>query len=151
MNTYIYVSANPLDFIDPFGLDVEVGVREFYPVKVPYARHCFVRFNKNNNDTLSFDNQGVHADPNPGGAQYSPTIGTQNDSCVKKEMNQCNAGDYNFLSKNCCHCVANALNACGLVNTGKFPNAPFDASTPPRKKVPTKKRKRYGPPTKRYR
>jgi RHS repeat-associated protein len=66
-NTYGYVLANPLSFFDPFGLDVEVGVRQFSPLPFRYVRHCFVRFNSNNNDTLSFTNQGIGPDANPAG------------------------------------------------------------------------------------
>ena len=130
-NTYRYGNANPLLYLDFSGLDAEVGVRKFYPVAVPYARHCFVRFNGNNNDTLSFDNTGVHADPNPASADYSPTTGTQNDSCVRQEMQRCRAEDYDFTQYDCCQCVSNALNACGLQKNGPWPNSPYDASRPP--------------------
>ena len=131
INTYTYALANPLLFYDPDGLDAEVGVRKFHPIPVPYARHCFVRFNSNSADTLSFDNQGVHPDPSPGSASYSKTLGKENDSCVRKEMNKCQGGDYDFLDFNCCMCVSNALNACGLTKDGPWPNSPRDASNPP--------------------
>jgi RHS repeat-associated protein len=131
LNTYLYARANPLLYLDPDGLDAEVGIRKFYPTPVPYARHCFVRFNKNNSDTLSFDKRGVHADPNPGAADYSPTAGKENDSCVRQKMKKCEAETYDFTDFNCCHCVSNALNACGLQKAGAWPNAPYGAGKPP--------------------
>ena len=131
INPFSYAFANPISYFDPDGLDVEVGVRKFSPVPAPYARHCFVRFNQDNAATLSFDNQGVHSDPSPGIAIYSKTTGNENDACVKKEMNQCKSDQYDFLDFNCCMCVANALNACGLEKIGPWPNAPRDASKPP--------------------
>ncbi|MGD0939377.1 MAG: RHS repeat-associated core domain-containing protein [Terracidiphilus sp.] len=43
----------------------ELCVRRFYPGFPVPALHCYVRFNGNKNDTLSFDSQGVHPDPAP--------------------------------------------------------------------------------------
>ena len=134
MHRYLYATNNPIGNVDTKGLYTEVGVRQFYPHKVPYARHCFVRFNGNNMDTLSYDNQGVHGDPNPGDAPYSKTTGCQSqstDDCVRKEMQKCKGEDYDFIHFNCCMCVSNALNACGLKKDGLWPNLPADASNPP--------------------
>jgi hypothetical protein len=134
LHRYLYVTNNPIGYVDTKGLYTEVGVRQFYPHKVPYARHCFARFNGNNSDTLSYDNQGVHKDPNPGGASYSKTTGCQSqstDDCVRKEMQKCKGKDYDFIHFNCCMCVSNALNACGLKKDGLWPNLPADASNPP--------------------
>jgi len=131
LNTYGYVWGNPLSYVDLFGLEVEVGVRRFHPVPVPYARHCYVRFNGKNNDTLSFDKQGVHADPNAGVGNFSSTTGKENDSCVRKKMKTCEAEQYDFTDFNCCHCVSNALDACGLKKQGGWPNWPHDANSPP--------------------
>jgi hypothetical protein len=134
MHLYQYASNNPINLTDPFGLYAEVGVRPFYPVKVPYARHCFVRFNGDNNDTLSYNDRGVDKDLNPGGATYSKTTGQGgndcNDDCVRNEMKKCKGADYDFTGYNCCMCVSNALNACGLKKPGPWPNSPYNASNP---------------------
>ena len=86
---YGYCVSDPVNEVDPNGLDAEIGIRKFNRVPLPYARHCLVRFNKDNNDTISFDNRGVHADPNPKGAAFSSTIGPENDECIRKEMQNC--------------------------------------------------------------
>jgi RHS repeat-associated protein len=131
VNLYRMTGNNPVNYTDPLGLESEVGVRPFYPRSIPYARHCFIRFNKNNSDTVSFSNQGINPDPNPGGASYSRTKGKQNDACVRQEMNKCKGSDYDFAEYNCCQCASTALNACGLSKEGPWPNAPYHAGNPP--------------------
>jgi RHS repeat-associated protein len=140
-NLFAYVGNNPINYDDSVGLYVEVGIRPFYPHPMPYMRHCFVRFNGNNNDTLSFDRQGVHKDPNPGGAGYSKTTGDKGgdrrcgsnntDDCVRNEMKKCQGSDFSTLSFNCCRCVSNALYACGLKIEGPWPNSPSSTDNPP--------------------
>lgn len=133
VNTYAYAYDNPLALIDPKGLEVEVGVRRFHPIKLPLVRHCFVRFSGKNSDTISFTQSGVGSDSNPGAAVYSSTIGPQNDSCVREQMLRCR--DYAFFTNNCCDCVAYALDACGLTKAGSWPNfipaGPFRQPPPP--------------------
>jgi len=133
LNTYAYGRGAPLSLSDPRGLEVEVGVRSFYPIGLPLVRHCFVRFSGNNLNTLSFTPSGVGSDANPTGATFSPTVGPQNDSCVREQMLRCR--DYAFLTKNCCDCVGYALDACGLSKVGAWPNfipaGPFRQPPPP--------------------
>ena len=90
------------------------------------GKHCFVRFNGNDQNTLSFDPQGVHPDPEPKGAMCVPAKGWQQaDNCVKRQMETCQ--DYNFLKNNCCHCAEEALKACGLsIPAKKWPNWPIN-------------------------
>ncbi len=146
-NWFSYVFSNSLYFIDPWGLPgvtVEVGVRRFFgwngwAPPPPYMRHCFIRFNNNNNITLSFDDKGVHSDPNPeGGSFYKTRPRVKNlpmdenlRKCIFKEMYKCTGGKYDFNDFNCCHCVSNALYHCGLELVGDWPNSPYDASNPP--------------------
>ena len=137
INTYAYVMGNPLKYVDSKGLEAELCTRMFYPVPVPYARHCFVRFDGNKDDTLSYDKKGVHPDPNPDSrtAMCSPTKGDQDDDCVRREMKKCQASQFDISSNNCCHCAEAAFRACGL-RANNFPNWPFNpgppASSPPR-------------------
>jgi hypothetical protein len=133
LNTYAYGYSDPLARIDRKGLEVEVGIRKFYPIGLPVMRHCFVRFNGNNSNTLSFTPSGVGPDENPAGAIYSPTVGPENDSCVREEMLKCR--DFAFFTNNCCDCVGYALDACGLGKLGLWPNfiraGPFKQPPPP--------------------
>jgi RHS repeat-associated protein len=133
LNLYAYVFGRPLEASDPKGLDVEVGVRKFYPIGLPVVRHCFVRFNGDNGNTLGFDSRGVAPDVNPSGATYSSTVGPENDSCVREQMLKCR--DYAFFTNNCCDCVAYALDSCGLRKVGPWPNlipaGPFRQPPPP--------------------
>jgi RHS repeat-associated protein len=124
---YNYANGNPLSYSDPFGLDAAVCTRPFdvkYPP--PYAKHCFVEFNDDPGDTVSFDPNGVHPDPAPTkpGTQCKPSPGPQDDDCVKKEMKKCK--NYNFFGFNCCDCVAQALKACHVAAPGSWPNWPFN-------------------------
>jgi RHS repeat-associated protein len=111
INLYGFVGNCPVNFVDPFGLETELCIRPFYPFPPPYARHCFVRFNGDNNDTLSFDTEGVHPDPAPDWWPKScqSTEGKQDDDCVRREMNKCSADQYDFTGFNCCHCAEQAM------------------------------------------
>jgi hypothetical protein len=143
VNLYLYANGRPTVAIDPTGL-AELGVREFdtgpnrrfglqppltWP---PYAQHCFLRFNYDNSDTLSFDPSGVHADPFPQAATFTPITGPRdNDQCLRDQMQRCKPFDYDFFLFNCCNCASNAIYYCGLGLQGDWPNWPLDASEPP--------------------
>jgi RHS repeat-associated protein len=134
LNTYAYTLSNPMRYADPTGLDVELCSRPFYPTPPPYARHCYLRFNGNNKDTLSFDPSGVHVDPAPDWwpKSCSTTKGDQNDDCVRREMKKCKASQYNFTGFNCCHCAEQAMKACGLwLPTKDWPNWPVNPGPKP--------------------
>ena len=130
VNLYRYVSNNPVNWRDPSGLDAEVCIR---PVQIPLmpGDHCFVRFNKDNKETRSFDPKGVHPDPAPEKAtSCTPTKGPQDDDCVKKEMDKCKG--YDYTGNNCCHCAENALKACGQsIPVKKWPNWPINPGPQP--------------------
>ncbi|HOD72452.1 MAG: hypothetical protein GXX82_10620 [Syntrophorhabdus sp.] len=133
IDPYVYTENDPVNLVDREGLEVEIGLRKFHPIEVPYAFHCFVRFNRSNYDTSSFDNEGVHPDPNPGKAVFVRTTGPENDKCVRNEMRKCKKEDWSLIDFNCCHCVSNALYNCGLkpAGKGKWPNWPYGADNPP--------------------
>lgn len=129
---YSYAEGNPLSKADPFGLDAELCSRVFWPIPVPYARHCFIRFNGDNGDTSSFDTGGVHPDPAPPWLPRTcrDTEGPQNDECVKSEMKKCE--NYDFFGFNCCHCAEQALKACGLtIPPNEWPNWPVNPGPQP--------------------
>ena len=101
---------------------------------VPYARHRFVRFNGDNNDTSSFDLSGAHQDPAPDWwpKNCSSTNGNEDDMCIKREMQRCQASQYDFTGFNCCHCAEQAINACGIsVPRDNWPNWPVNPGPQP--------------------
>ena len=128
MNLSAYVH-DPLQRSDPWGLSAEMCHRRIQLPIIP-GRHCFVRFNGDNNDTLSFDPEGVHPDPEPKGATCVLAEGSENDSCVKREMNKCQ--DYHFTKNNCCHCVEEALKTCRqYIPASQWPNWPINPGPQP--------------------
>ena len=133
-STYAYVTANPLKYVDTLGLYAEMCTRPFYPIPVPYARHCFLRFNGSSSDTSSFDNKGTHPDPSPNWwpKTCQATQGDPNDDCLKREMKKCKAADYDFPGNNCCHCAENAMKACGIsIPKDNWPNWPINPGPQP--------------------
>jgi hypothetical protein len=130
---YSYIGGDPVTRSDPDGLDAELCTRRFYPIFiVPYARHCFIRFNGDNKDTLSFDPKGVHKDPKPDWGTCHKTSGTGDDDCVRREMKQCQADQYDFTGFNCCHCAEQGLNACSRKVPPKvWPNWPVNPGPQP--------------------
>jgi RHS repeat-associated protein len=130
INTYAYVRSSSIRYVDSLGLDIELCVRRFYPaIIMPYARHCYVRFDGDDSNTFSFDSDGTHADPAPDNWPKSctPTEGNQDEDCIKREMAKCKAEDYDFTRFNCCHCAERAMMACGTRAPRKaWPNWPIN-------------------------
>ena len=129
LNPYGYVLGNPLSYIDPLGLEAEMCYRPIEGYIIP-GQHCFARFNGKNNDTLSFDLNGVGPDPSPQGATCEKAKGPEDDDCVKRKMKKCQ--NYDFFKNNCCHCVEQALRACRQsIPLKKWPNYPINPGPQP--------------------
>ncbi len=129
INTYAYALSNSVKHTDPLGLDAEMCSRPIQFRLIP-GQHCFMRFNGDNNDTLSFDLNGVHPDQVHKGASCEETKGPQDDDCVKREMKKCQ--NYDFLKNNCCHCVEQAMKACGQsIPVRNWPNWPINPGPQP--------------------
>ena len=129
-NLYSY-PMNPTVNIDPLGL-YQMCHRKFDPVPVPYARHCYIKFE--DGTTSSFDNKGVHADPAP---NKSGTICTEHqnpslDECIREAMKNCKGDNYNFTKFNCCHCAEQAMKSCGTsIPKTSWPNSPINPGPQP--------------------
>jgi RHS repeat-associated protein len=132
LNTFTYAVANPLRFTDPLGLDTEFCQRPFYPTPIPYARHCYVRYT--GGGSSSFGPGGPGPDPAP---EWWPescqaTQGKQDDECMSRAMNDCQAEQYDFLGFNCCHCVERAMRLCGIhIPAEDWPNWPVNPGPQP--------------------
>jgi RHS repeat-associated protein len=132
LNVFNYAEANPVRFSDPMGLDAQFCRRPFYPMPIPYARHCFLRYS--GGGSSSFGPSGPGPDPAPDWWPRScqATDGAQNDECLKREMANCRAEQYDFLGFNCCHCVERAMSLCGIsIPLSDWPNWPVNPGPQP--------------------
>jgi len=137
-NLYVYVKNNSINLKDPLGLYAELCQRDFYPLFIVPAKHCYIRFNGNVNDTLSFTNKGVGKDAAPSwwfGQSCSKTNGIQDDCCVRREFELCMKKEkWALFGFNCCHCAESALKACGLSSSNGWPNWPINPGPQPGEK-----------------
>lgn len=129
-NTYAYVFDSPVSFFDAKGLYAEMCTRPIQGFIIP-GQHCFMRFNGDNSNTVSFDPKGVHPDPAPGSTNMCvPTKGPQDDDCIKKAYENCKK--YDFFGNNCCHCAEQAIKACKQsIPVNSWPNWPINPGPQP--------------------
>ncbi|MEW6429058.1 MAG: RHS repeat-associated core domain-containing protein [Thermodesulfobacteriota bacterium] len=131
VNLYGYVSNDPVDWVDPLGLS-QMCHRDLL-LPVPYARHCYARFD--DGTTSSYDQKGVHPDPDPNqeGTICTEPKQPEKDDCIKKTMKKCKGSDYSFTKFNCCHCLEEAMKECGVapIPAGDWPNYPINPGPQP--------------------
>ena len=132
LNTFAYAEGNPQKFSDFFGLDAQLCRRYFFPTPVPYARHCFVRYTGGGTSSFGPEGPGPDNAPEWWPKSCQETEGDQNDDCMKREMENCEAEQYDFMGFNCCHCVERAMRICGLsIPREDWPNWPVNPGPQP--------------------
>lgn len=82
-----WLSLDPIGNIDPLGL-YQMCHRDLL-IPLPYARHCYVRFE--DGSTSSYDNSGVKPDrdPNQEGSMCTEPKEPEKDDCIKQAMKEC--------------------------------------------------------------
>jgi len=125
LNLYGFVKNDPVSWIDPLGL-AQMCHRDLL-LPIPYARHCYAKFD--DGTTSSYDQDGVHPDPDPNqdGTVCTEQQGSKQDDCIRDAMKQCKGSDYSFTGFNCCHCVEQAMKECGVsIPADDWPNWPIN-------------------------
>jgi RHS repeat-associated protein len=130
LNIFAYVENNPYVNIDPLGLYqmCQRGLR--WPL--PYARHCYARFE--DGSTSSFSSNGVGPDPRPDkpGTECTAPGNSAKDDCIANAMQNCLGSNYHFVRFNCCHCVEQAMKQCGeFLPAADWPNWPVNPGPQP--------------------
>ena len=130
INLYGYVGGDPVSSNDPLGL-YQVCHRELSPF-IPYARHCYPKFD--DGSTSSYSPNGVNPDRHPNQPGTSCTIPQEpeKDDCIKQAMQRCNGSNYSLIHFNCCHCAEQALKECGTsIPPSSWPNWPINPGPQP--------------------
>jgi RHS repeat-associated protein len=120
-NVFRYVGNQPITFLDPLGL-FKVCIRPLRGLSFTTAIvHCYI--DAGNDGTFSFDDKGIHSDPDPNNKDKKCT---EAKCCKKKgssdlldkinsdkQSGKWDAGDYRLIKHNCCHWIDNVLKALG--------------------------------------
>lgn len=128
MNTFGYVGGNPVNRIDFLGL-YQMCHR---PVEILPGRHCYVRSDDGSTSSFAPDGIGPERDPNNSDTVCTDSKEPEKDNCIKKEMKKCKGSNYSYTKFNCCHCLEQAMKACGTsISPSDWPNYPINPGPQP--------------------
>ena len=127
LNFYAYVFNNPGNFVDPWGLDVDVC---YYPDLAFGAGH--IGFGAPGGPTWGFYNTrqrargpGVVRQDDPSERRFCKTLTAtpQQDDCMQqcRERRRRNPGGYDLFKRNCTRFVEDCLIICGLPSGHRTP------------------------------